>query len=180
MNFVVILSFVAMVLAPCGVALWGRLREGADEDEVRAATMSMAPAADGPIARYVKTVRGALSPGRRDGGAGTGPRTPEPESEPAPVLLEDLLREAIESAHAARAASLRADAAASGAAARIAAVRAEAAAEQARRTHLDAAAAEQAAHSAQAAYEAARAEADRAGESEPRQAIRLVSDRRAA
>ena len=216
MTLLVIFSFVAMVLAPCVVALWGRLREGAEDQEVVAPAEVMEQdgaqhqestgvfstmfATDGPLARSVRKVGRALhdqstrqSDSKRldlrpadpakvtsDAGAEPLPQIAVATTVPAavPVPLEELLREALEGARMARAASLRADAAASGAAARIATVRAEAAAEQARLAHVDAMASDQAALAAHEAYEAARAQAEQPDG--PRQAIRLVSDRRAA
>ena len=231
MDFFVILSFIAMVLAPCVVALWGRAR--AEEDGFAslqhppiqtAAAQDVAAeqpvsgsepeplrpfaalfAADGPLARRVRKVSRVITAPRpaSDDIVDTAVAEKQPLQptiaaqtsqplEPAALSLEELLREAMESAHIARAASLRADAAASGAAARMAAFRAENAAEQARLAHNHAGAAEQAAQFAQAAYESARTQAERAAEEladkpedtthpeEIRQSIRLVSDRRAA
>ena len=197
MDLVVILLFVAMVLAPCVVALRSRVHSSEDQDEAAVVAEAVVSAdatplveanekpeprralatlfaADGPIARKFRKVEQAFA-ASREHQAETEPLPATCVADPVAVPLENLLQEAIESACVARAASLRADAAASEVVARMAAVRAEAAAEEARRAHLDANAAEQAALSAHAAYETAKAQAE-----EPKQAMRLVSDRRAA
>ena len=194
MDFGVILGFIAMVLAPCGVALWGRLREGADEERAEAEATAIGEqgpvtarlenqAVNGRLARGLRRLKSVffqaglqeVSEERAEFASGL-PQVEKETSQPVgSVGLEELWREALESARIARAASLRADAAASEAAARVAAVRVEAATEQAARAHLDACQAAELARLAEEAYEAARAQAD-----ESRRTLHVVSERRAA
>ncbi len=175
MDFAVILLFVAMVLAPCLVALWGRrdANPRADEEQVQALEWDDTRA-EGPLWRMMRRIRRSRPPQHAEPVLEDVPE-PEEALPMASASLEELLQLAVEGARVARAAALRADAAANEAAALLAAARTEAAIDMARRARLQASAAEAKASSAKDAYEAALSQAEEAEE-----AMGLVSDRRAA
>ena len=178
MNFPVMIAFVLMLLAPCVVALWGRMsaEPGQESPEQEAAVplalsdAGLEPLRAGPAA-WTPEMTGVLDPSAGAGlnrkahvrrprersaqgseARGMEEALPEPQL-PAEPTLEELLQVAVAEARQARAAAMRADAAASDVAARMAAARVELAVEVSRMARQVSEEATDAAVLAQDAYE---------------------------
>ena len=152
MNLAIMFFFFVMVLAPCFVALWGLLRAQPDkslDDETGAVPEAI------PATLPRRSVRDLLDHLARRAfmrPPASAPREPMPAALSTPTL-DDLLYEAVHEARVAKAAAMRADAAASHVAARLAAARVVAATEAAQVSRRMANEAATTAEAAQLAYE---------------------------